>query len=75
MTLGPVGRLGRYAAGHFRTVALVWAAITLALGFLAPRVEHALSGAGWEASLADLKKYLEGPRERHIVIEAGLPQN
>ena len=50
MTLGPVGRVGRYAAGHFRTVALVWAAVALALGFFAPRVEHALSGAGWEAS-------------------------
>jgi len=50
VTLGPVGRLGRYAAGHFRTVALVWAAVALALGFFAPKVEHALSGAGWEAS-------------------------
>jgi len=50
MTLGPVGRLGRYAATHFRTVALVWAAVALTLGFFAPRVEHALSGAGWEAS-------------------------
>jgi len=32
-------------------------------------------GAGWEASLADLKKYLEGPRERRIFVEAGLPEN
>ena len=32
-------------------------------------------GPGWEASLADLKRYLEGPRERRIVIEAGLPEN
>jgi len=31
--------------------------------------------SGWEASLADLKKYLEGPRRRRIVIEAGLPEN
>ena len=29
----------------------------------------------WEASLADLKKYLEGPRRRRILIEAGLPEN
>jgi len=32
-------------------------------------------GSGWEASLADLKKYLEGPRERRVFIEAGLPEN
>jgi uncharacterized protein YndB with AHSA1/START domain len=32
-------------------------------------------GSGWEASLADLKKYLEGPRERRVLIEAGLPEN
>jgi len=33
------------------------------------------AAAGWESSLADLKKYLEGPRERRIFIEAGLPEN
>ncbi len=33
------------------------------------------AGIGWEASLADLKKYLEGPRRRRILIEAGLPEN
>lgn len=33
------------------------------------------AGVGWEASLADLKKYLEGPRRRRILIEAGLPEN
>jgi uncharacterized protein YndB with AHSA1/START domain len=33
------------------------------------------AGAGWESSLADLKKYLEGPRRRRILIEAGLPEN
>jgi uncharacterized protein YndB with AHSA1/START domain len=33
------------------------------------------AGTGWEASLADLKKYLEGPRRRRILIEAGLPEN
>lgn len=33
------------------------------------------AGVGWETSLNDLKKYLEGPRRRRIVIEAGLPEN
>jgi RND superfamily putative drug exporter len=47
---GPVGRLGRYTATHFRTVAIAWALVAIALGLLAPRVETALSGAGWEAT-------------------------
>ncbi len=42
-----------------------------------PAYERYLGEAatGWETSLADLKKYLEGPRRRRIVIEAGLPEN
>ncbi len=48
--LGPIGRLGRYTATHFRVVAIGWALLAVALGVLAPKVEHALSGAGWEAT-------------------------
>src|SRR5215510_12527990 len=48
--LGPIGRLGRYAASHRRRVFIAWALIAVGLGLLAPRVETALSGAGWEAS-------------------------
>ena len=48
--LGLIGRLGRYTATHFRVVAITWVIIAVALGILAPRVEHALSGAGWEAT-------------------------
>ena len=33
------------------------------------------AGPGWDASFADLKKYLEGPRTRRIFIEEGLPEN
>jgi len=47
---GPIGRMGGWMAGHFKVVAIAWAVIALGLGFLAPRVEHALSGAGWEAT-------------------------
>jgi putative drug exporter of the RND superfamily len=50
MQFGPVGRLGRYAATHVRVVALAWVVVAVGLGFLAPRVETALSGAGWEAT-------------------------
>ena len=49
-TYGPIGRLGRYTATHRRVVFIAWAVIALGLGFAAPRVEHALSGAGWEAT-------------------------
>ena len=48
--VGPVGRLGRYTATHFRTVAIAWALVAVVLGVFAPRVETALSGAGWEAT-------------------------
>jgi uncharacterized protein YndB with AHSA1/START domain len=34
-----------------------------------------LAGEGWEESLAELKRYLESPRQRRVVLEAGLPQN
>ena len=48
--LGPVGKLGRWTATRFRTVAAVWLLIAVAFGIFAPRVETALSGAGWETS-------------------------
>ena len=47
--VGPIGRVGGWAARRARTVFIAWAAIAVALGVFAPRVEHALSGAGWEA--------------------------
>jgi len=48
--LGPIGRLGRWTATHFRFVLAAWIVLVLGLGFFAPRVENALAGAGWEAS-------------------------
>jgi len=48
--VGPVGRLGRFTAGHARAVALSWGIVALGLGVFAPRVETALSGAGWQAN-------------------------
>ena len=50
ITVGPIGRLGRYTATHFRVVLVGWLIIAVGLGFFAPRVETALSGAGWETS-------------------------
>src|SRR4051795_12149836 len=48
--LGPIGRLGRAAARWPRRVFAVWALIAVGLGIVAPRVETALSGAGWQAN-------------------------
>ncbi len=48
--LGPIGRLGRFAATNQRWVFGAWVVLALGLGVLAPRVEHALSGAGWQAN-------------------------
>src|SRR4029079_1521489 len=46
---GPVGRLGGFAADHSRAVFVTWAVVAVVLAAFAPRVEHALSGAGWQA--------------------------
>jgi putative drug exporter of the RND superfamily len=48
--VGPLGRLGRWTAQHVRIVAIIWAVIAVALGVFAPKVETALSGAGWQAN-------------------------
>jgi RND superfamily putative drug exporter len=48
--LGPLGRLGAWTADHARAVFVAWALVAVAFGVFAPRVEHALSGAGWHAA-------------------------
>jgi RND superfamily putative drug exporter len=47
---GPLGRLGLWTADHLRVVLVLWAVVAVGLGMFAPKVEHALAGAGWEAS-------------------------
>ncbi len=49
-TAGPMGRLGGWMVDHGRLVVVAWLVVAVGLGFFAPRVEHALSGAGWEAT-------------------------
>ncbi len=61
--LGPIGRLGRWAATHFRLVLIGWIVVVIGLGAFAPRVEEALSGAGWEASRS------ESVRARELINE------
>ena len=50
VNVGPIGRLGRYTATHFRVVLVGWLVVAIGLGVLAPKVETALSGAGWETT-------------------------
>jgi RND superfamily putative drug exporter len=50
MSVGPIGRLGGWAAVNRRKVFAAWALVAVGLGFFAPKVEHALSGAGWQAN-------------------------
>lgn len=50
---GLLGRLGAWTATHFRVVLAAWLLITFGLGAFAPKVEHALAGAGWEATGSD----------------------
>lgn len=47
---GRMGRIGRWVATNHRKVLVAWLLIAVGLGIFAPRIEHALSGAGWEAT-------------------------
>jgi RND superfamily putative drug exporter len=48
--VGPIGRLGGWAADHVRAVSIGWAIVSLTLALFAPKVETVLSGAGWQAN-------------------------
>ena len=48
--VGPIGRLGAWTVDHGRVVAVGWAIVAVVLGVFAPKVETALSGAGWQAN-------------------------
>ena len=47
---GPFGRLGAWSATHAKAVFLLWVVAVAVLGAFAPKVESALSGAGWQAN-------------------------
>lgn len=53
MNNAPLARLGRFAHAHKWSVVAAWAAIAIGLGFLAPKLESALSGAMWEVNGSD----------------------
>lgn len=50
---GPLGRLGLWVVRNARTVTIVWLLLVVGLGIFAPKVEHNLSGAGWQADGSD----------------------
>ena len=47
---GPLGRLGVAVTRHARLTTVVWLLVIVGLGVFAPKVEHNLSGAGWQAN-------------------------
>jgi putative drug exporter of the RND superfamily len=53
LAVGPIGRLGRFAADHVRGVLVAWAIVGVTLAAFAPKVETALSGAGWQANSSE----------------------
>jgi len=50
VAVGPLGRLGGWTADHVRGVSIAWVVVAVALAAFAPKVETALSGAGWQAN-------------------------
>lgn len=50
MNPGLLGQVGRYCATHFRSVVIAWGVLFAGLGFLAPKAEDVLAGAGWKDS-------------------------
>lgn len=53
MSNAPLARLGRWSHCHRWTVVIAWAVFAVALGYFAPRLDHALSGAMWEVKGSD----------------------
>ncbi|MGE3073011.1 MAG: MMPL family transporter [Dehalococcoidia bacterium] len=49
----PLARLGEWTHGHRAMVIVTWAVLAIGLGFFAPKLEHALSGAMWEVNGSD----------------------
>lgn len=47
---GLLARLGTWTATHLRAVLVAWAVVIVVFGVLAPRVQSALAGAGWQDS-------------------------
>jgi RND superfamily putative drug exporter len=47
---GLLSRLGAWTGGHLRVVLIAWLVVLAGFGAFAPKVESALSGAGWQDS-------------------------
>ena len=62
-TAGPLGRLGLAVVAHARATAVAWLVVIIGLGAFAPQVEHALSGAGWQAQGSESVEARELARE------------
>ncbi|WP_332663871.1 MMPL family transporter [Aeromicrobium sp.] len=61
---GLLGRLGVWVTRHSRLVTLSWLVVVIGLGVFAPKVEHNLSGAGWQADGSESVAVRELAQER-----------
>jgi putative drug exporter of the RND superfamily len=70
---GLLGRLGVWVTRHSRLVTLSWLVVVIGLGVFAPKVEHNLSGAGWQADGSESVAVREPPGLRPGQPHAPLP--
>ncbi|GAB2867103.1 MMPL family transporter [Nocardioides pacificus] len=61
---GPLGRLGVWVTEHRKFTAIAWLVVIIGLGIFAPKVEHNLSGAGWQANGSESVEARELAQER-----------
>jgi len=55
--VGPLGRLGRWAADHLRIISLAWGVVAAVLAIFAPSVETALwAPAGRQAARSPFRR-------------------
>jgi RND superfamily putative drug exporter len=73
VVVGPIGRLGRWAADHLRLVAVAWAVVAVVLAAFAPSVESALSGAGWQANGSESVQARELVEESFAGLSSSAP--
>jgi RND superfamily putative drug exporter len=70
---GRLGRLGVWAADHVRAVTVGWLLVAVVLAVFAPRVETALSGAGWQANGSESVQARELIQERFGGLSSAAP--
>ena len=74
--LGPIGRLGRFMATHFRGVVIAWVLIAVGAGVFAPPIGHGCAGPTFRRrGLVPSRRLHRGPgaatKERYVARSRG----